>query len=142
MIAGIEVMRTQVARYGIMRIEDTGGDVVAVSGLEEKPDTDFATSNFAITGRYLLPPEIFEAIEATSPDRNGALQLTDAIARLIGQLPVWGFRFQGERFDCGGLSGLVRATIAQAVARPELRDETVVYMRRMLDRLAAGQEGD
>lgn len=137
MLAGIEVKRTEVARYGIMRIDDTGGDVVSVAGLEEKPDTDLATSNFAITGRYILPPEIFEAIEATPYDGGGALQLTDAVARLVGKTSVWGFRYEGERFDCGGLSGYVRATIAQALARPALRDETLVYMRRMLDREAS-----
>ena len=138
MLAGIEVKRTEVARYGIMRIDDTGGNVVSVKGLEEKPDTDVSTSNFAITGRYILPPEIFDAIEATQYDKSGVLQLTDAVAKLIGKLPVWGVRFEGERFDCGGLSGYVRATIAQALSRPELRDETLAYLRRMMDREASG----
>lgn len=136
-IAGIEVARTQVARYGIMKIEDTGGDVVAVTGLEEKPDGDEASSNFAITGRYLLPPEIFDAIDATPTDSSGALQLTDAIARLIDQTPVWGVRFEGERFDCGAVDGLIRATVATAMERPELRDQTLVYLRRILDREGA-----
>ncbi|MEM9724192.1 MAG: sugar phosphate nucleotidyltransferase [Pseudomonadota bacterium] len=139
MLAGMEVARTEVARYGIMGIDDTGGDLVAVARLDEKPSTDYSLSNFAITGRYLLPPAIFDAIDATEPDRNGALQLTDAIAKLLGETPVWGFRFEGERFDCGSQSGLVRATIATAMLREELRGDTVLYMRRMLDRLPSSE---
>lgn len=136
MIAGIEVTRTHVAKYGIMRIEDTGGDLVKVVGLDEKPDTDSETSNFAIAGRYMLPGEVFEALDQTPPDAGGAVQLTDAIARLIGKTPVDGFRFQGERFDCGEPSGFVRATIAEAMRRPALRDDALLYMRRMLERHA------
>ncbi len=134
MIAGIEVIRSAVARYGIMRIEDTGGAVVSVKGLVEKPDSDRMGSNFAVVGRYILPPEIFPAIEATPPDSQGAVQLTDAIARLLGQTPTWGVRFEGERFDCGSPQGVVRATIATALRRPDLSRETMNYIRRVLDR--------
>ena len=135
MIAGIEVTRLQVSRYGVMRIDDTGGDVVDVVGLEEKPDSDSMASNFAVTGRYILPPEIFEAIAATPADGAGAIQLTDAIARLIGAAPVRALRFRGERFDCGRLAGLVRAQVAFALHRPDLQDDAAAYMRRALQRL-------
>lgn len=135
LLAGIEVTRKQLARYGVMSIVDTGGDVVRVLALEEKPDSDATISNFSITGRYILPPEIFDALERTAPDGRGALQLTDAIARLIGGTPVHGQRYQGERFDCGDVSGYVRATIAMAARRPELRDDVVTYIRRTLDRI-------
>lgn len=134
MIAGIEVTRREVARYGIMNIDDTGGDVVAVTGLEEKPDSNLMRSNFAVTGRYILPPQIFNALRAAEPDARGALQLTDAIAALVGGLPIHGVRYQGERYDCGAPEGLVRANIAVALRRPEMRAEILSQLRRSLDR--------
>ncbi len=135
LLAGIEVTRVQVSRYGVMRIEDTGGDLVDVVGVEEKPDGDATASNFAVTGRYLLPPSVFDALAATPPDASGAVQLTDAIQRLIGAEPVRALRFRGERFDCGRLGGLVRAQVAFALERAELKDDAVAYMRRALLRL-------
>ncbi|MCI4663381.1 MAG: NTP transferase domain-containing protein [Neomegalonema sp.] len=135
MIAGIEVTRLQVSRYGVMRIDDTGGDIVDVTGLEEKPDSDVTASNFAITGRYILPSTIFDAIAQTPADANGAVQLTDAIARLISHTPTRALRFTGERFDCGRLGGLVRAQVAFALQREELKDDAAAYMRRALLRL-------
>lgn len=141
LIAGIEVRRTQVASYGVMSIEDTGGDVVAVTALEEKPEADVTSSNFSVTGRYLLPPAIFAALEDTKPDAQGAVQLTDGIARLIGGAPVHGLRYRGERFDCGGVSGYVRATLAMAARRAGLGEETRAYMRRILERDERGPPG-
>lgn len=135
LIAGIEVTRLQVSRYGVMRIDDTGGDLVDVTGVEEKPDGDHTASNFAIAGRYLLPPSIFEAIAATAPDAGGAIQLSDALQKLIGVEPVRALRFRGERFDCGRLAGLVRAQAAYALQRADLRDDAAAYMRRALLRL-------
>ena len=79
LIAGIEVTRLQVSRYGVMRIDDTGGNVIDVTGMEEKANSDVTASNFAIAGRYILPPSIFDAIAETPADAGGAVQLTDAI---------------------------------------------------------------
>lgn len=135
LVAGIEVTRLQVSRYGVMRIDDTGGDLVDVTGIEEKPDSDATASNFAVTGRYLLPPSVFDAIAETKPDAGGAVQLTDAIHRLIGREPLRALRFSGERFDCGRLAGLVRAQAAYALTRADLRDDAAAYMRRALQRL-------
>ena len=134
-VAGIEVPRERVSRYGIMRIDDTGGDVVRVVGLQEKPEADSESSNFSITGRYILPPEIFESLAAASPDADGRVQLTDGLSGLLGGVGVSGFRYQGERFDCGTILGFVRATVAHAAARPEIASDLAPYLRRVLDRL-------
>lgn len=134
MIAGIEVPRAEIARYGIMKIADTGGDVVQVTGLEEKPAGATMRSNFAIAGRYILPPQIFSALENTAADDRGAVQLTDAIALLIGALAVNGIRFSGERFDCGEPAGLIRANIHFALQRPDLRLEVLAQLRRSFER--------
>lgn len=138
LIAGIEVIREQVGKYGIMKIADTGGDVVDVTDIAEKPDSDTMSSNFAVTGRYILTSEIFEALETVAADAQGRIQLTDAISSIIGRTKVSGFRYEGERFDCGTISGFVRATIAHALERDDVGPEIIAYMRRALDR--AGRE--
>lgn len=134
-VAGIEVPRERVSRYGIMRIEDTGGDVLKVRGLQEKPQGDSESSNFSITGRYILPPEVFPALAACMPDADGRIQLTEALSRLTDDVGVHGFRYQGERFDCGTILGFLQATIAYAAAQPELATDLAPYLRRVLDRI-------
>ena len=134
LVAGIEVPRERVSRYGIMRIEDDGGDIVRVTGLQEKPHGDDVSSNFSITGRYILPPQLFDALAAVTPDQDGRLQLTDALTGLIDSVGVKGFRYQGERFDCGTLLGFVQATVAYAALRPELAPSLKTYLRRFLER--------
>ena len=134
LVAGIEVPRERVSRYGIMRIEDDGGDIVRVTELQEKPHGDDVSSNFSITGRYILPPELFDALAAATPDQDGRLQLTDGITGLINTVGVKGFRYQGERFDCGTLLGVVQATVAYAALRPELAPSLKTYLRRFLER--------
>ncbi len=134
MIAGIEVTRSEVARYGIMRIDDDGGDVIPVSAVAEKPLDSATRSNFSITGRYILPPQIFGALATADVDAAGPLQLTDAIGLLIGALPVHGARYEGERLDCGTPAGLVRANIHFALKRPEMRAEILAHLRRTLER--------
>lgn len=135
LIAGIEVIREQVGRYGIMRIVDTGGNVVDVTEIAEKPNSDTMSSNFAVSGRYILTPEIFGALESVATDATGRLQLTDAISSLIGRTKVSGLRFEGERFDCGTVAGFVKATIAFALERAEVAAEITPYMRRVLERM-------
>ncbi|MBX2853959.1 MAG: NTP transferase domain-containing protein [Rhodobacteraceae bacterium] len=134
LVAGIEVPRERVSRYGIMRIEDDGGDIVRVTELQEKPHGDDVSSNFSITGRYILPPQLFDALAAATPDQDGRIQLTDALTGLVDTVGVQGFRYQGERFDCGTALGFVQATVAYAALRPELAPSLKTYLRRFLER--------
>lgn len=110
-------------RYGILDIgedEDCPGGLAEVRGLVEKPAPTDAPSTLSIIGRYILQPEIFAVLESGERGAGGEIQLTDAIAALIGRQPVHGFRFEGERFDCGDRQGWLAANVAFALQRPDL----------------------
>jgi UTP--glucose-1-phosphate uridylyltransferase len=103
-----EVPRADTAKYGIVDIE-AGGD--RIRHTVEKPKPEDAPSNLAVVGRYVLPPRIFDLLEQTTPGAGGEIQLTDAIAALLKEVPVLAHRFAGTRFDCGNKAGMVRATL-------------------------------
>jgi UTP--glucose-1-phosphate uridylyltransferase len=113
-----EVPRADTAKYGIVDIE-AGGD--RIRHTVEKPKPEDAPSNLAVVGRYVLPPRIFDLLEQTTPGAGGEIQLTDAIAALLKEVPVLAHRFAGTRFDCGNKAGMVRATLHFAGADPTLR---------------------
>lgn len=120
-VAVMEVPREQTNRYGVLDIESDDGRLVKVKGVVEKPDPKTAPSNLSIIGRYILQPEIFEHLSNIGRGAGGEIQLTDALARLIGgNYPFLGLRFQGRRFDCGDKVGFLEANIAFALARPEM----------------------
>jgi len=104
----------------------------------EKPTASEAPSDLAVVGRYVLTPAIFPILERTPPDPNagGEIQLTDGIARLLGEEPVFAYRYEGERFDVGRPLGLLKASLSMALARPDLGPE----LRRYLRELLAGEE--
>lgn len=109
-------------RYGILDIgaeEKLPGGLAEVRGLVEKPLPADAPSTLAIIGRYILQPEIFAALEGGEPGAGGEIQLTDAVAALIGRQPVFGVRFEGVRFDCGEPQGWLAANVACALVRPD-----------------------
>ncbi len=109
-------------RYGILDIgadEKLPGGLAEVRGLVEKPLPADAPSTLGIIGRYILQPEVFTALEGGGPGAGGEIQLTDAIATLIGRQPVFGFRFEGMRFDCGDRQGWLMANVAYALIRPD-----------------------
>ena len=112
-------------RYGILDVgndEDCPGGLAEVRGLVEKPAPADAPSTLSIVGRYILQPEIFAALENGERGAGGEIQLTDAIAALIGRQPVHGFRFEGVRFDCGDRQGWLMANVAFALNRPDFHD--------------------
>ena len=108
------------ARYGILDVAADDGTLAAVRGLVEKPAPEAAPSTLSIVGRYILQPEVFDALERGERGAGGEIQLTDAMARLIGRQPFHGRRFEGRRFDCGDKAGFVAANVAFALARPDL----------------------
>ena len=105
-----EVSNDATESYGVISGEEIEPGIYRVNNMIEKPKPEDAPSNLAIIGRYILTPDIFDKIENTPPGRNGEVQLTDAIAQQAAQGKVIGYKFEGQRFDCGSIAGFVEAT--------------------------------
>jgi len=107
-----EVPMTEVDKYGVIDgvLLDGSDDAYRVKSMVEKPSPADAPTNLAIIGRYILTPEIFDVLENTSPDKNGEIQITDALMTLAKQGKVIAYKFQGARYDCGSVKGFVVAT--------------------------------
>lgn len=135
----MDVPREKTASYGIVDIDAAGtGDarLVRARGLVEKPAPEQAPSTLSIIGRYLLQPEIFHLLDSQGPGAGGEIQLTDAIGRMIGGTDVFGYRFEGTRYDCGGLVGFVAANVAYALDRPDIRDTMQAELEQVHQRSA------
>jgi len=130
-IALQEVPRGQTQQYGIVAGERAEDRVVRITDLIEKPPPERAPSNLAIIGRYLLPPEIFEILEATTPDAGGEIQLTSALKILLGRRPIDGYLFQGKRYDAGDKLGFLKATVEFALKRKDLGAAFRAYLRTL-----------
>lgn len=129
MVAAMEVAPEKTSSYGVLDVKDDMGRVVSANGMVEKPKAEDAPSNLAVIGRYILAPSVLKNLNKMKQGAGGEIQLTDAIAEDIAKdVPVYGYRFQGERFDCGSKSGFLQATVAFALARDELRDDLMSYI--------------
>ena len=115
-----EVPQEDLASYGIVDGEPVAEGVYRVRGLVEKPAPDEAPSNLGIVGRYVLTPQIFDALAETPPGKGDELQLTDGMALLMRKQPFFACRFQGQRYDTGRPLGLLKASIALALQRPDM----------------------
>ncbi len=116
------------------------GAMVSVKGMVEKPAPEAAPSNLAVIGRYILSPKVLQNLSRIKAGAGGELQLTDAIAEEIRNgRNVYGYRFRGQRFDCGSKAGFLQATVAFGLAREELRDEFAAYLREMVSIPSAAQ---
>ncbi|MCL4118630.1 UNVERIFIED_CONTAM: hypothetical protein GTU68_032049 [Idotea baltica] len=130
MVAAMEVPPEAASSYGVLDLEEDRGSIVKVRGMVEKPKKNEAPSNLAVIGRYILSPSILRNLNKMKEGAGGEIQLTDAIAQDIGtENPVHGFRFRGQRFDCGSKAGFLQATVAFALARDDLRDDLSRYLR-------------
>lgn len=121
----MDVPREKTASYGIVDIDratSPDAKLVKARSLVEKPAPEVAPSTLSIIGRYILQPEIFAILDKQKPGAGNEIQLTDGIASMIGTHDVFGYRFDGVRYDCGGLVGFVAANVAYALDRPELQD--------------------
>ncbi len=123
LVAAMEVAPQAVKSYGILDVSSQQGRVARARGLVEKPAPEDAPSRLAVVGRYILDPVVFERLRSLAPGAGGEIQLTDAITADAGRMPVSGFRFEGERFDCGSVPGFLQANIAFAQDRADLRAE-------------------
>ncbi|MEY4983229.1 MAG: UTP--glucose-phosphate uridylyltransferase [Pseudomonadota bacterium] len=120
-IAAMEVAPEQTGSYGILDVMPSAGRVAPVRGIVEKPDPSEAPSNLAVIGRYILTPEVFDHLGSGTRGAGGEIQLTDAIAAGIAQgRSTFAYRFSGQRFDCGSKAGFLQATVAFALADPDL----------------------
>jgi UTP--glucose-1-phosphate uridylyltransferase len=115
MVAVEEVPAADTQKYGVIAPGPSDGALVEINALVEKPRPDVAPSNLAVIGRYILQPEIIDVLSAFKLGAGNEIQLTDAIAELIGQVPSHGFHFQGDRFDCGQPNGFLAANMAYAL---------------------------
>ncbi len=113
------VPRQDTDKYGIVAVEAAGG-TARIRSIVEKPKPDKAPSNLAVVGRYLLSPTIFEHLAQIGRGAGGEIQLTDGIARLLQEEAVYAYRFSGKRYDCGSKLGYLQATVAYALAHPQL----------------------
>ena len=129
MVAVMEVPREQTGRYGILDVVSDDGCRVEANGLIEKPAPETAPSTVAVIGRYILMPDVFDHLSRLETGAGGEIQLTDAIAAMIGDAPFHGLRFEGERFDCGSRAGFVQANVAFALAREDLRDDVAAFIQ-------------
>ena len=136
LISVLEVPREEVSSYGVIapgaKLDGHGGALTEVTGLVEKPKVADAPSNLIISGRYILQPDVMRVLETQGKGAGGEIQLTDAMAQMIGQQPFHAVTFAGRRFDCGSKLGFVEATLALALERPDMADEVRAMAKRLL----------
>lgn len=128
-IAVEQVPQKQTNQYGIVSINAN----YEITNIIEKPAPENAPSNLAVTGRYILSPQIFTYLETLERGVGGEIQLTDAIAKLLKEQPIIAYPFPGRRYDCGNRLGLLQATIAYALKRADLSNGLRSYMQQILE---------
>lgn len=137
MVATMEVPSEKTSSYGVLDVGDNIGTVVRARGMVEKPKPEEAPSNLAVIGRYILRSSVLYNLNQNKQGSGGEIQLTDAIAEDIRNgVPVFGYKFDGQRFDCGSKAGFLQATVAFALARDDLREDLQKYLH---DVVATGQ---
>ena len=128
MVATMNVPRAKTSSYGVLDVDNEHGKIAKARGMVEKPRPDVAPSTLAVIGRYILEPSIFDRLVVQGPGAGGELQLTDAINADVENAGVCGFRFAGERFDCGSVQGFVQATTQFALDRADLSGEYAEFL--------------
>lgn len=140
MVAAMEVPIEKTSSYGVLDVAEDMGSIVQVRGMVEKPNSEDAPSNLAVIGRYILTPKVMMNLNKIKPGAGGEIQLTDAIAEEASTPGnVFGFRFRGQRYDCGTKAGFLQATVAFGLSRPDLRDEFSAYINDMVSMQKAAQ---
>jgi UTP--glucose-1-phosphate uridylyltransferase len=131
-IGALEVPDEETSKYGIISPGKIDGRLTEVIALVEKPATGTSPSNLMIPGRYILQPEVMHILDAKETGAGGEIQLTDAMAQLIGQQPFHGFTFNGDRYDCGDKAGFIQANLALALARDDIGPAVRAFAQRLL----------
>jgi UTP--glucose-1-phosphate uridylyltransferase len=131
-IALMEVLPEEVHQYGVIKGKEIGKGLYQIDATVEKPAAKEAPSRMAIIGRYILRPEIFSFLEKQPPGQGGEIQLTDGLSQLVRERKVFGCEFIGERYDIGDKFGFVRATVAYALKRPDLKTKVKDYLKTVV----------
>ncbi|MEN8837744.1 MAG: UTP--glucose-1-phosphate uridylyltransferase [Celeribacter marinus] len=140
MVAAMEVPQDKASSYGVLDFDGEQGAAVSVKGMVEKPPAGEEPSNLAVIGRYILSPDVMRNLNKKKAGSGGEIQLTDAIADEIAEgRNVYGYKFEGQRFDCGSKAGFLQATISFGLSRPELRDDLQEFLDGLSSMRAAAQ---
>ena len=131
-VAVMEVPREQTKSYGIAAVKAEKDGLAEITGLVEKPKPAEAPSTLALIGRYVLQPEVFDHLGRHETGAGGEIQLTDAMARMIGRTPFHALRYNGRRYDCGSRIGFLEANVAVALHRADTTAETRALLERLL----------
>jgi UTP--glucose-1-phosphate uridylyltransferase len=129
LIAVMDVPREHTHRYGVIDPGRGDGRLVQIRGLIEKPAPDKAPSTIAVIGRYILEPSVFDHLDRKTKGAGGEVQLTDSLIPMIGRSPFHGYRFEGQRFDCGDKVGFFEANLAFALARDDIGGDVKRILR-------------
>ena len=129
-VAALEVADSETHKYGVIDPGRTDGRLTEIRGMIEKPAQGTAPSNLMLPGRYILQPEVMRALDDQEKGAGGEIQLTDAIAKLVGKQPLHAYRFDGERYDCGSASGFVIANLAVALQRGDVEPAVREFLAR------------
>jgi UTP--glucose-1-phosphate uridylyltransferase len=127
LVAALEVPDSETHKYGVIDPGASDGRLTDIRAMVEKPAPGTAPSNLMLPGRYILQPEVMRALDAQEKGAGGEIQLTDAMAKLIGQQPFHAYRFEGERYDCGSAAGFVIANLAMAMARDDIAPAVTTF---------------
>ena len=131
-VCALEIPIEDTPSYGVIDPGKRDGPITEVKGLVEKPAAGTAPSNLILTGRYILQPEVMRILETQEAGAGGEIQLTDAMAQMIGKQPFHGMTFGGKRYDCGSKQGYVEANLAMALADPEIGSDVRAMAERLL----------
>src|SRR5690242_5135299 len=131
LVAALEVPDSETHKYGVIDPGATDGRLTEIRGMVEKPAPGTAPSNLMLPGRYILQPEVMSALDAQEKGAGGEIQLTDAIAKLVGKQPLHAYRFDGERYDCGSAEGFVIANLAMALGRGDVAPVVKEFIERL-----------
>ena len=128
-VAVMRIPGLDISRYGVIKPKPLGGNVYEVLDMVEKPAPADAPSDLAIIGRYVLTPDLFPILAETPADSRGEIQLTNGLRTLLQQRPIYAVEFEGTRYDTGDKLGFLKATVAFALARPDLADDFRAYLK-------------
>jgi UTP--glucose-1-phosphate uridylyltransferase len=131
-VALLRVARSEISKYGIVEAKRVGARLYELSGMVEKPAPDKAPSDLAIMGRYVLTPDIFDLLAEGKPGAGGEIQLTDALMALSKRRKLYGYEFEGIRYDLGDRVGFITAQIGFGLKRPDLADRLRTYLKSVL----------
>jgi UTP--glucose-1-phosphate uridylyltransferase len=135
-IALQKVPKAEIHRYGVIKGTEVGKNIFKISDMVEKPKASSAPSDMAIIGRYILTPDIFGFIEKTKPGKGGEIQLTDALKAMLRKKPVYGYLFDGRRYDGGDKVGYLKATVELALKNPSVKDQFKKYLLSRISTLS------